>query len=226
MVEQSSTKRVALQPSAQFKQTKTTTITGGGDKRPGANISANSGNVMGTAVSTNKQTTAQAAMQANTTSPLQTTAQLVPPSILTAKEGSVQLQSTLRGLKDNYVVIEQQIEQETQKQRQGHQERYAKALDKIVQLKKILKTEIEQRKNADEHFRTLIDEKSQECLNSFTVGYLNKLHSMHETVQTFDKRKQALELKRQQLRNKIETSMRQSREDIIESVQTKQAHFE
>ena len=45
---------------------------------------------------------------------------------------------------------------------------------------------------------------------------------MHETVQTFEKRKEALELKRQALRVKIETSMRQSREDIIHNVQTKQ----
>lgn len=68
----------------------------------------------------------------------------------------------------------------------------------------------------------LIEQKSQLCLNRFTVSYLNKLHAMHETVQTFEKRKEALELKRQALRVKIETSMRQSREDIIHNVQTKQ----
>ena len=45
---------------------------------------------------------------------------------------------------------------------------------------------------------------------------------MHETVQTFEKRKQALEAKRQTLRVKIETSMRQSREEIINKVQSKQ----
>lgn len=114
---------------------------------------------------------------------------LIPPAVANAKEGSVQLQTTLRDMKDNYVVIEQQIEQETQKQQQGHQERYSKALEKIHQLKKILKTEIEQRKNAEEQFKQLIEEKSQECLEQFTVSYLNKLHAMHETVQTFEKRK-------------------------------------
>ena len=85
---------------------------------------------------------------------------LVPPAVQNAKEGSVQLQSTLRGLKDNYVAIEQQIEQETMKQRQGHQSRYAQALDKIHQLKKILKTEIEQRKNAEDHFKVMIEKKA------------------------------------------------------------------
>ena len=44
---------------------------------------------------------------------------LVPPSQQAAKQNSVQLQSTLRGLKDNYVSIEQQIAEETNKQRQG-----------------------------------------------------------------------------------------------------------
>lgn len=106
----------------------------------------------------------------------------VPPYQQHSKEGQVQLQSTLRGLKDTYVQIEQQIEKETQKQRQSHQQRYASALDKIHSLKKMLKTEVEQRKNAEEHFRSLIDEKSRVILNQFEVSYLNKLHAMHETV--------------------------------------------
>ena len=118
--------------------------------------------------------------------------------------------------------IEQKIEQETLKQRIGHQERYATALNKIHQLKKVLKTEVEQRKHAEEHFREMIEEKSHECLNQFTVRYLNKLHAMHETVQTFEKRKATLEEKRQNLKTKIETSMRQSREEIITNVHTKQ----
>ena len=45
---------------------------------------------------------------------------------------------------------------------------------------------------------------------------------MHETVQTFEKRKATLEEKRQNLKTKIETSMRQSREEIITNVHTKQ----
>ena len=90
---------------------------------------------------------------------------LVPPSLQVAKEGSVQLQSAVRGLKDNYVEIEQQIDIETAKQVKSHQERYATALAKIHQLKKVLKTEVEQRKNAEEHFRVLIEQKSQACLS-------------------------------------------------------------
>lgn len=95
-------------------------------------------------------------------------------------------------------------------------------MSKIHQLKKILKTEVEQRKNAEDHFRALIDEKSQACLNHFTVSYLNKLHTMHETVQTFEKRKNDLEEKRRVMRQKTEVSMRESKEQIITSVRSKQ----
>ncbi len=41
---------------------------------------------------------------------------------------------------------------------------------------------------------------------------------MHETVQTFEKRKNTLEEKRQKLKQKIETQMRNSREEIIKDV--------
>ena len=55
-------------------------------------------NAAATAVSSNQYNRLNAAANSN---------MLVPPAVMNAKEGSVQLQSTLRGLKDNYVVIEQ-----------------------------------------------------------------------------------------------------------------------
>ena len=48
-----------------------------------------------------------------------------------AKEGSVQLKTDLRDLKDNYHVIESKITKETLKQRTEHKEKYAQALDRI-----------------------------------------------------------------------------------------------
>lgn len=63
------------------------------------------------------------------------------------------LQSSLRELKDNYYQIEGQIQIETQKQRDTQKERYSQVLDKIQSLKKILKIEVEQRKNAESHFK-------------------------------------------------------------------------
>ena len=77
-----------------------------------------------------------------------------------AKEGSVQLKNTLKDLKDNYQSIETKIVQETLKQRGEHKQKYADALERIQTLKKLLKTEIEQRKNAEEHFRDLIEDRS------------------------------------------------------------------
>lgn len=148
----------ALQPSAQFKQTKTTTVTGTGPNprkvlagatnragNPSINSNATNQQTMGedkrqsviSSTSGNNLVNAAAAtavsnnQQFNRLNAAANASILVPPAVVNAKEGSVQLQSTLRDLKDNYVAIEQQIEQETEKQRQGHQDRYSKALDKI-----------------------------------------------------------------------------------------------
>lgn len=60
------------------------------------------------------------------------------------------MQHTLKDLKDNYLSIESQIVQETKKQRDSNIEKYAGVLEKIQSLKKLLKTEIEQRKNTEE----------------------------------------------------------------------------
>ena len=82
------------------------------------------------------------------------------------------------------------------------------ALEKIQTLKKLLKTEKEQRKNAEDHFRDLIQERSQATLNHFTVTYLNKLHSMKDMVDSFEVRKKLLEEKRVNLKKMIESSLR------------------
>ena len=44
------------------------------------------------------------------------------------------------------------------------------------------------------------------------MQYLNKLHAMHETVASFEVRKATLEKKRVELRDRIETSMRDEKE--------------
>ena len=53
-------------------------------------------------------------------------------------------------------------------------------LDKIQTLKKLLKIEIEQRKNAESHFRDEIATQSQMILTRFTAEYLNKMHEMQD----------------------------------------------
>jgi len=42
----------------------------------------------------------------------------------------------------------------------------------------MLKIEVEQRKNAELNFKELIETKSEQILNKFTVEYLNKLNQM------------------------------------------------
>jgi len=89
-------------------------------------------------------------------------------------------------------------------------------------LKKLLKTEVDQRKNAEEHFKSLIEQKADDILNQFTVEYLNKLNSMHDTVNNFDTRRDLLNEKRAALKHKIDIQLRAKREEIVNNVTEKQ----
>lgn len=80
--------------------------------------------------------------------------QMLSPSH--AGRDSLFLQSNLKELKDNYHQIEHQIQSETNKQRDTQRERYSLVLDQISTLKKLLKVEVEQRKNAETVFRDQI----------------------------------------------------------------------
>lgn len=62
-------------------------------------------------------------------------------------------------------------------------------LDKIQSLKKILKIEVEQRKNAESHFKDEISAQSNQILSRFSAEYLNKLHEMQEKSDGFRQRR-------------------------------------
>lgn len=81
-------------------------------------------------------------------------------------------------------------------------------LDQISTLKKLLKVEVEQRKNAETQFRDQIQKKSEQILNKFTVEYLNKLNQMSDQVTSFTQRKKALDGNMQQLQRKVEVDLR------------------
>ena len=66
--------------------------------------------------------------------------------------------------------------------------------------------------------KKLIEDRSEEILNHFTVTYLNKLHSMKDTVESFDVRKQKLEDQRNELKIMIETKLRDTRESLIRDI--------
>lgn len=48
------------------------------------------------------------------------------------------------------------------------------------------------------------------------------MHNMHETVANFQKRRELLEVKRKDLKKKIDVQLREKREEIVEKVQMKQ----
>lgn len=66
-------------------------------------------------------------------------------------------------------------------------------LDKIQSLKKLLKIEIDQRKNAEVHFREEISSQSNKILEKFSAEYLNRLREMQEQVDGFSQRRKKLE---------------------------------
>lgn len=111
-------------------------------------------------------------------------AQLIMPQSTDQKNNAI-LQSSLRELKENYYQIEGQIASETQKQRASQKERYSMVLDKIQSLKKLLKIEVDQRKNAELHFREEISSQSNTILEKFSAEYLNRLREMQEQVDGF-----------------------------------------
>jgi hypothetical protein len=131
------------------------------------------------------------------------------------------LQSSLRELKDNYHVIEGAIAHETAKQRETQKERYSQVLDKIQTLKKLLKIEVEQRKNAEAHFRDEIATQSNLILTRFTAEYLNKLREMQEQIDSFSSRRQRLDSKMHLLNKQIDTKMSEQKTKILERVQDK-----
>ena len=55
-------------------------------------------------------------------------------------------------------------------------------------------------------------------MNAFTVQYLNKLHLMRETVESFESRKENLEQRRIALKKRIQEDMREAKEDIVGNV--------
>ena len=75
-------------------------------------------------------------------------------------------------------------------------------------MKKLLKIEIESRRHAEDHFKKQIESKADEMLDKFTVQYLNKLHAMRDKIASFEQRRQVLEEKRANLRNKIDVKLR------------------
>ena len=67
------------------------------------------------------------------------------------------VKSALKDLKDNYVMIEREIEETTKKQREFQHNRYRDVMERLESLKQSLKAEINNRKETEEQLMFLVD---------------------------------------------------------------------
>lgn len=90
----------------------------------------------------------------------------------------------------------------------------------------MLKIEVEQRKNAELNFKELIETKSEQILNKFTVEYLNKLNQMQDQVLGFTQRKAKLDQSIQELKQQVTGTLSQQKEDINARLSDQRFQFE
>ena len=65
-------------------------------------------------------------------------------------------------------------------------------MEEIESLKQSLKTEVNNRKETEEQFMVLVDEKTQDINKQLTLKYLNNMYQMREKLAQFETRKEAL----------------------------------
>lgn len=89
-----------------------------------------------------------------------------------------QIQSTLKDLKANYKLIETEIEETVKKKRDHKQVRFKEVMDRIESLKMSLKTEINNRKETEELFMSMVEKRTQEVKKDINEKYLDNLSEM------------------------------------------------
>ena len=94
-------------------------------------------------------------------------------------------------------------------------------LDKIQVLKKLLKIEIEQRKNTEVHLKEEIEQKSKQILARFSTDYLNKLQVMQTELGKFAQRRQKLNSSMDTLSKTVSSKMNEQRVAILSKISDK-----
>lgn len=86
-----------------------------------------------------------------------------PMSAMGGAGQKYQVKNAVSELKDNfYKHIERDIEETTKKQREYQHNRYQVVMERIESLKQALKTEVNNRKETEEQFMHLVDQRSKD----------------------------------------------------------------
>jgi len=99
------------------------------------------------------------------------------------------VKSALKDLKDNYVMIEREIEETTKKQRKEQHDRYHNVMERLESLKQSLKAEINNRKETEEQLMFIVDQRTKDIQTNLNLEYLNNMYKMKEKLAGFEQRK-------------------------------------
>ena len=137
-----------------------------------------------------------------------------------------QVRNSLRDLKDNYKFIEREIEETTKKQREQQHDRYQVVMERIQSLKQSLKTEVNNRKDTEEQFMNLVDERSKAIQTELNLEYLNNIYKMKEKLANFEHRKTALQSKMVMLSAAIDKKLSHNKVNMLERIDRQKKKFE
>ena len=137
-----------------------------------------------------------------------------------------QVRSALRDLKDNYKFIEREIEETTKKQREMQHNRYQVVMERIESLKQSLKTEVNNRKETEEQFMTIVDQRSKDIQTALNLEYLNNIYKMKEKLANFEHRKIALQSKLVALSASIDKKLSHNKTNMVERIDRQKKKFE
>ena len=127
--------------------------------------------------------------------------------------------NALRDLKDNYVIIEREIEETTKKQREFQHNRYQNVMERLESLKQALKTEVNNRKETEEQLMALVDQRSKDILTALNLEYLNNMYQMKERLAGFEQRKFALQSKLAALSASIDTKLVHNKSEMLDKIE-------
>ena len=99
-----------------------------------------------------------------------------------------EIANALKDLKQNYEQLENNIVENTKKQRLDQIAKHKQVLTQLEALRKFLKSEVATRKETELHFERVIDQRVEEITEHFTVTYLNQLYELRNKVKEFGER--------------------------------------
>ena len=137
-----------------------------------------------------------------------------------------QVKTALKDLKDNYKMIEQEIEETTKKKRDEKHSRYQSVMDEIESLKQNLKTEVNNRKEREDQFMQQVEAMTKDIHKELTLKYLNNIYLMKEKITQFETRKENLNRKLDNLSNNVDIKISKNQRQLLDQVDIQKKQFQ